>query len=377
MLYNYFYSALPDVAPSDKFFLPFVSFWARILLKVKNPLIIGITGTAGKTTATQLISHVLKQPNVYDLIGPVGATKGNQNGDYGVRLSILQCPFFPSNRIRRIFLVFYLPFLTISKLFSRSYPKVLVLEYGTYAAGHIRDLVKFAPPKIAVVTNIGPAHLERHMTVEGVFNEKRALVQCVPSDGLVVLGSGHDFVGRLQADSKAVVSIVDGRGIDLAREITISICKFLQIPAQFIGSGFDTFIAPAKRLNIFVVGEVTVIDDSYNANLLSMKYGVDYLQQIASGRRVAIFGFMAELGTASQAYHNEVGNYAREHTDLLISLGKEAEHYNSQMHFPQYNSSMDEIAGLLLPGDTVLIKGSGAANLGSFVKAIKQHLARS
>jgi UDP-N-acetylmuramoyl-tripeptide--D-alanyl-D-alanine ligase len=94
-------------------------------------------------------------------------------------------------------MVCFLPFRALRLALSTGYPKVWVLEYGTHWEGHLRRLARLAAPTIAAVTTIGPAHLDRLKTIEGVVQEKGAVVRGVPRTRLMVLGDGHDHVAQL------------------------------------------------------------------------------------------------------------------------------------------------------------------------------------
>lgn len=373
LILSYLKKPLPEIHSSDRLLLPYISVWASLIMKIRHPLIIGVTGTAGKTTLTQMLGHVLMQDAAKSYVGAVGVTAGNLNGDYGVRLSVLRKVIYPNNLWQRLRLLFLLPLEAIPQVLSANYPKVLVLEYGTYEAGHIQDLVNFAPPKIALLTNIGPAHLERHKTVEGVYIEKRALVQAAPLDGLVVLGSGHEFVSRLKADAKAPVVVVNGRGIILSQNMTRVVCQHLGLPGNVIEEGLNSFIPPKSRLSRFKVAGMTVIDDSYNANPLSMKLGLDILAESRSeGKRlVALLGKMAEMGEMSSHYHREVGIYARKRADLIIGIGKEAKDYAPDHWFLDSEECAEKLRPLLQSEDVVLIKGSYSANMRLIVKMLQ------
>lgn len=134
---------------SRHFNLLYLSFGAKLLLKKHKPKIIGITGTAGKTTVTQMLGSVLMQKSAKPFVGNVGKTSGNRNNDLGLRYSIL-------NKLEyRSFWEFLVnvPFVSLKQLFSSEYPNYLVLEYGTAAPNRIKKNVPFAPPHIAIVTN--------------------------------------------------------------------------------------------------------------------------------------------------------------------------------------------------------------------------------
>jgi len=320
-----------------------------------------------------MLAHVLKQVTARPYMGLVDNTKGNLNGNYGVRLSILRKPDYPYNWVTRLPFFLLLPLYSLKQAFFSKYPRVLVLEYGTYDAGHIQDLVKFATPKIAILTNIGPAHLKRHKTVEGVYMEKRALVQGAPSNGLVVLGSGHEFVQKLQEDAKAPVKIVNGRGITLAENITRVVCSHLGLPKEITEQGLKSFEPPKSRLSSFKKAGIEVIDDSYNANPLSMKLGLDTLadRKTAGIRTVGLLGGMAELGDLASQYHKEIGLYAKERADFVVGVGKGTQDYAPDRWFASSAECAENIFSILKSGDVVLIKGSNSSKMKLIVQALK------
>jgi UDP-N-acetylmuramoyl-tripeptide--D-alanyl-D-alanine ligase len=358
---------------TDKLLLAYMSIWTRMVLNIRKPKIVGTTGTAGKTTVTQMLGYILMQDAAKKHIGKVGKTTGNRNGDYGVRLSILRLSLYPNNNVDRLRLFIQTPFHALKQAFFVEYPKILVLEYGTYSRGHIHDLVKVAPPQVAILTNIGPAHLERHKTVEGVYIEKRALIQAAPADGLVVLGAGHEFVDRLKADSKAPVVVVEGRGAALAQQVSREVGRYFGLPDAIIEEGIKTYKPPTGRLNKFTVMNMTVIDDSYNANPLSMQLGLDTLagQEYGVGRKVAMIGIMAELGDQSARYHKEIGSYARGKADFIVGVGEGAQDYAPDVWFKTSKECAENIKSLLKDEDVVLIKGSNAANMTVLVDHLK------
>ena len=123
-----------------------------------------------------------------------------------------------------------------------------------------------------------------------------------------------------------------------------------------------------------MAGEITIIDDAFNANPLSMKLALDELASSASPgqRRVAILGTMRELGADTVRYHEEIGAYARARADLLIGVGEHATHYQVQRSFADSNSCAAAIGSIVQAGDAVLIKGSAAVELGVVVNALKE-----
>lgn len=354
----------------------YLHFWARLVIRRRKPLIVGITGSVGKTTTTEMIANVLKQPEVERLIGQVGQVTNNMNDDVGLPATLLLFDDFkedyPPSRLAAALLAPWRALMLCAT--TDRYPSVFVLEFGAGWGGHIARLARLAPPTIAVVTTIGPAHLEKFQTVEGVAKEKIDLVKAVPPIGLVILGTEHDYVALFSETAKSPVVLVSGRGLELTENATRAVCRHLRIPEYLIDNGIRAFQPPKGRLNILQCGQTTIIDDSYNANPLSMKLGLDMLTKTASptDRKVAILGFMAELGTHSQEYHREVGLYARNQADLLIGVGELARYYEPDQWFPTSEACAAQIESLLGPKDCILIKGSGSASTRKIVEKLQQ-----
>jgi UDP-N-acetylmuramoyl-tripeptide--D-alanyl-D-alanine ligase len=365
-----------DVLLPDALVLPWVTFWARQLVHARRPLIIGVTGSVGKSTTTEMIAQVLRQPAAAAVVGRVGSARKNMNDDYGLPLTVLGyeswVTLYPPSRLRTII---SLPFRVWRLARANSeYPDAWVLEYGTHWEGHLHKLARIAPPRVAVVTTVGPAHLDRLKTLEGVVQEKGAVVRAVPPDGLVVLGDGHDYVGHFARMSSASVATVSGRGIELAQAITRTVCRHLGVPDEAIESGIARFSPPQRRLNRLQLDTLTVIDDSINANPLSMRLALDTLGTGAQPgqRRVAVLGHMAELGEESVRYHREIGDYARTRADLLIGLGELGRHYRADHWFESSVVCGKHIQALLRPGDLVLVKGSNSANTEKVVGRLRE-----
>lgn len=352
----------------------FLHFLASWVVRARKPYIIGITGSVGKTTTTKMIAFVLKKSEGRELAGPIGCTEKNMNDDLGLPATLLlfdklKEDYAPSRFIAACFA----PIKALMILTGICpYPKVFVLEYGTSRIGHIARLAVLARPDIAVVTSIGAAHLERLKSLDGVAREKMALVQAVSPTGLVVLGIEHDFVPMLAQASRSPVVLVEGRGAEFAERVTRTICGYLGISEAAIEDRLKGFEPPKGRLNVHECVDMTVIDDSYNANPTSMKYGLDTLTGTAKSgeRRVAVLGFMAELGEQGPQYHKEIGAYARSRADVLIGFGELAKLYDADHWFENSECCAEKISSLLRPHDRILVKGSGSARAKRIVERL-------
>lgn len=363
---------------SDPIVVPYVSICARLVLRVRKPFIIGVTGSVGKTTTKEMIAAVLAHPEAAARIGRVGKSSKNLNDDMGLPLTaLLYDDWLNENAYHKLASLSALPFRVARLVFGAQYPDVLVLEYGTHWQGHLHRLAALAPPKIAVVTTIGPAHLERLKTLAGVVQEKGALVRAVGSGGLVILGDDHSFVPQLERLSRAPVVKVTGRGMELSGNIARVIGRHLGIPDEAIDSALHNFKPPEGRLNRIEAGGFTIFDDTYNANPLSMRLGLDTLaESVQPGqRRIAILGAMGELGDESVRYHEEIGGYARSRADLLIGVGELAKHYAPNHWYPDSDACAREIRDLLQNGDCVLIKGSASVRMTKVVAKLRDQVA--
>jgi UDP-N-acetylmuramoyl-tripeptide--D-alanyl-D-alanine ligase len=223
-----------------------------------------------------------------------------------------------------------------------------------------------------VVTTIGAAHLETLRTLEGVVSEKSALVRAVPPSGLVILGDDHEYVSKLEQAAQARVVRVTGKGVDLSKNITRAVCRHMGIPEQITSAVLSDFKSLDARLCRLELPGMTIIDDTYNANPLSMKLGLDTLAAAAKPgrRRLAILGGMAELGEESARHHEEVGAYARSRADVLIGVGNLSREYHPDHWFDTSEACADQIQTLLREGDCLLVKGSASVRMGQIVKKL-------
>jgi UDP-N-acetylmuramoyl-tripeptide--D-alanyl-D-alanine ligase len=337
--------------------------------------VLAITGSNGKTSTKDFAASVLARRF------RVTKTEGNFNNHVGLPRTILE---------------------------ATSEDEVAVWEIGMNHPGEIAALSKIAAPDVAIITNIGVAHIEFMGSREAIALEKAALAEAVEPQGTVILNADDPFSEEIAARTRAKVVFAGTRGgavraIEIRQsaegsEFTIvegaHRCR-AQLPvagshmvqnallAVAAGRAFGLSIeecaaglsaAPLTkaRLQIKEIGGVQFLDDSYNANPDSMKAALRTLVELdAEGKRIAVLGEMRELGAESERGHREVGEIAATlGVDQLITIGDAAELIAEGARTAGLDKvssarSTGEAAKLLgeiaEPGDLVLIKGSRAA----------------
>jgi UDP-N-acetylmuramoyl-tripeptide--D-alanyl-D-alanine ligase len=280
--------------------------------------VVGVTGSAGKTTTKDAIAHLLAAQFT------VGKTIGNFNNHVGVPLSILRLP---------------------------DGCDTAVLEMGMNHAGEIRELASIARPQIGVVTNVGFAHVEFFETgIEGVSAAKRELIEGLPVDGVAVLNAddprvvgfrevhpGRSVTFGFSESADVRAENVDGGlfralGVDFESGMTgrhgvmnllaaIAVAQVFGIPAERLREPVRTFTVGKMRGEKIEHNGVVIWNDCYNSNPEAAQSMIDVLQETPAARRIAVLGEMRELGHAAQELHRRVGRYAAEHgVDLLIGV---------------------------------------------------------
>ena len=333
--------------------------------------VVGVTGSAGKTTTKDAIASLL------GVQFKTGRTIGNFNNHYGLPLSILRL----SDDCR-----------------------VAVLELGMNRAGEIRDLAAIAKPQIGVVTNVGWAHAEFFEDgIEGIARAKRELIESLPATGIAVLNADDEHVrefGKVHPGRTILY------GFSEDAEVRAEDFRTCKSHAHFrcLGLDFDTplvgrhgvsnvlaAIATARALNIaperlqdavktLAVGKmrgerferngITVINDSYNANPEAMRSMLELLRGEPGRRRIAVLGEMLELGREAGTLHRGIGRLAAETgIDALVGIRGAASFMVEEAREAGMSGSAavffetPEEAGIflrsyLLAGDVVLFKGS-------------------
>ncbi|MEO3812501.1 UDP-N-acetylmuramoyl-tripeptide--D-alanyl-D-alanine ligase [Sphaerisporangium sp. B11E5] len=350
-----------------------------VLGELPRTTVIGVTGSAGKTTTKDLLAGLTA------LAGPTVAPVGSYNNEIGHPLTVLR---------------------------AGEDTRFLVLELSARSEGHIAHLARVAPPKIGVVLNVGTAHLGVFGGRDRIAKAKGELVEALPADGTAVLnaddpyvremadrtdaavrwfGRGHDahvraVDERLDERGRASFTLVTPSGrapvslrlhgahaVDNALAAAAAAYE-LGIPVAALAAELSR-AEPRSRWRMEVTDRadgVTVVNDAYNANPDSMRAAFAALGALAGGRRTfAVVAALRELGDESDTLNEGVGRLAAssglaglwvvgEDADPVLTGAKDQ---RGLRHVPDAETAAAELAGVLRPGDVVLVKGPRAAGL--------------
>jgi len=340
--------------------------------------VIGITGSNGKTSVKELIKQILSTQ------GNVLATKGNLNNHIGVPLTLCE--------------------LSDKHQFA-------VVEMGANHAGEIAALAKLAEPNVAVVTNIGPAHLEGFGSIEGVAHAKAELYQNLNATGVAVVNADEyyidvfkDQIGERMQITFGMEHPADVTGKQIANdqvEITTPIGAVrvkpnvpgvhallntlaatavglaLGLDLDDIKSGIENTQAVAGRLvKVDGLAGSIVLDDSYNANPASLAAALD-VQAQEPGEHWLVLGDMGELGEESVFMHEKAGEIAKQFgVKRLFAFGELTKHSvetfgAGALHFNDQATLLQKLQEELTAGVCVLIKGSRAMQLENIVVGVR------
>lgn len=377
-------------------------FLARNVIQKYQPLIVGITGSVGKTSTKYAVKTVLKKKY------RVRADSKSLNTEIGFPLAILGKDI-PGKSIFGWIKIFLSGFLLL--LFrQKNFPEVLVLEYGADKPGDISFLTSIARPDIAMITGVGPTHLEFFKNVEAVVREKSVLAKRVKKGGTVILHADFPLLHPLEDEleervltygfsSDAHISPRDivqkwGEGImfkamcggsvvpiflkESAGEAhigvvlgAIAVGVTLQMNLIEIGEALREYTPPPGRMRyVLGVKNTILIDDSYNSSPVALKKALEFLSLYPTDRRIAVLGDMNELGNDSDFYHEEAGRWVSQYGfDYLLTVGAQAKKIarsaietgmdpKSIALFDKVKEAGHFLQEIMKEGDAILFKGS-------------------
>lgn len=342
--------------------LQHLAAWAR---REWGGEVVGVTGSAGKTTTKDAIAHLLSVDR------KTGKTVGNLNNHVGVPLSILRLP---------------------------NDSRAAVLEMGMNHAGEISELAAIAQPRVGVVTMVGYAHAEFFNGIDGIAAAKRELIEALPSDGVAVLNADDPRVSRFadhhpghtltfgfseSADVRAEISSADTTGFSRFRALdtdfetsltgrhsiqnllaAIAVARAFEIPPARLVGAVRTFTVGKMRGERSEHHGVAVINDAYNSNPEAAKSMLDVLRSTPANERIAVLGEMLELGASSAELHRQVGEHAAAAgIDFVIGVQGHARELVDaasprSKFFDTPEAAGDFAREIAQPGDAILFKGS-------------------
>ena len=389
----------------------YLRFFAKIYLKRAKPKIVAVTGSVGKTSTKEAIFEVLK----IKFGKNVRKSEGNLNNETGVPLAILGFRKSPEKFWQWLGIILT---AKLRALFGKKY-QILVLEMAADKPGDIKYLVSFARPDIAVLTSIGLAHLEAFGSIEKIVLEKTSLLQALKAPGFAVLNLDDEKIkaisgnGQWQQKTYALQSEADVEARNITTEIedfraltnfqvvinsktkfrvstptlgrsanvssalaAVAVAEILGLDQEAMVKGLANFRTGKRRMEVVEGRNKSIIlDDSYNANPLSMRTALDTLKTLprppANARKIAVLGDMLEIGKISEEAHRLIGEYAREIADEVFSVGDLAKGYQAKKHFNHSEEAGEYLLSKILPGDIILIKASRAIGLEKIVDLLR------
>ena len=363
-----------------KFFLKILYFILKVLAKtvlfLRKPEIVAITGSVAKSSTKEAIYSILKQR----FAKKVAESAGNLNNEIGLPLAVLGFKKSPTLLSWPFVLIWAFLKTIFYCLFFIPYPKILVLEMAADKPGDIEYLVKIAPPKVAVVTAVGPSHLQAFGTVEKVAQEKTKLVEVLPESGYAVLNEKDFRVFQMAKNTKASVRYFSPNNLDIPIQAATLVGQLFGLKLkEEIEEGLKNYRPLKGRINLLrgISGSL-IIDDSYNANPLSMKYALKQLiaisKQRSGKRKIAVLGDMLELGDYTEEGHKEVGRMAKQNCDLILTTGQKAQLIAKEgggLYFQTKKQLIEFLKREIREGDIILVKASRGMKFEEIVEKVK------
>ena len=344
--------------------------------------VVQITGSAGKTTTKEMVAAVLSRR--YDTL----KTQANFNNDIGTPLTLLGLA--PQHQ-------------------------AAVIETGMNHFGEIRYLGEMVRPDIAVITNVGDAHIENlGNTRQGILRAKCEIFQHLSPDGIAVLNGDDPLLNTVALPQTILrcgrgencnvrVTDVDDRGIEgIACTVTTARASYrltaaspgsfmiypmamaaaigeaLGLTGEEIAAGVAAYVPTGSRMHLIRLPEGRLlIDDCYNANPQAMEEALKLLAVTPARRRAAVLGDMGELGELTVSAHRAIGVLTGElHLDSVIAIGEKARDIASAAPNARWYASVDDampvIRTAFTEGTAVLVKASHAMHFENIVKELEQ-----
>ncbi|MDK0981838.1 UDP-N-acetylmuramoyl-tripeptide--D-alanyl-D-alanine ligase [Clostridium perfringens] len=341
--------------------------------------VVGITGSAGKTSTKDLVAAVLSDKY------KVFKTKGNFNNEIGLPLMILELD---------------------------STYDVAILEMGMRGLGQIKELAEIASPDLGIITNIGISHIEILKTRENILKAKMEIATFFDKNNTLVVCGNDDFLGALpEAEYKIVktgvgenfkigaknialeelsskFTVYDGEkeeefSLDMPGEHNISnlmlgiaIAKELGVSFEEMKRGLKNIEATSMRLELIKKDGFSILNDCYNSSPVAVKSAIDVMKNIEGKRRIAVLGTMRELGHKSEEAHEEIGKYAKENgIEKVLCFGDFSENIKEGYGegctvYENKEELIKDLLNIICDGDIILVKASRSLKFEEITKAL-------
>jgi UDP-N-acetylmuramoyl-tripeptide--D-alanyl-D-alanine ligase len=350
---------------------------ARAWRQALGARVVGVTGSVGKTSVKDIARALLP--------GNVHANRENLNTEIGLPLTVLEAP---------------------------EETETLVLEMAMRGVGQIAELAAIAEPEVAVITNVGPVHIELLGSVAAIAAAKAEILEALPATGTAVVpvaagelephlshldrqlrfGPGGDVeaaeVRVAEGVSEALISTPAGSQLfhfpfteahnltNALAAIAAGVALGADLGEMADGAasiGFSSF----RGERVELADGIVLVNDCYNANPVSMRAALDHLATLGAARTIAVLGEMGELGPGAPGYHRGVGEHARAASvDLLIGVGEPARDYDPDELVADPGEAAELLAAQLEAGDAVLVKGSRSAGLETVAELLPEMVGR-
>ena len=339
--------------------------------------VVAVTGSVGKTSTKDIVAAVMSQK--YKVL----KTQGNLNNDIG------------------------LPF-TLLRLHDEN---AIVVEMGMNHFGEISLLTSIAKPTLAIITNIGTAHIGNLGSRENILKAKLEILESLQGNSVIINNDNdllsdwaeknkekyniityginnknskyvaediHSYEDRSEyrIDGKEVVVPVGGEHFVLNSLCAIAVGRYFDIPMAKITEGISGFELTKGRMEIEKAKcGASIINDTYNANYDSMKAAIEYLEKIEGKRKIAVLGDMKELGEYSESLHRKVGEEVKD-IDILITIGElakcieETADVREMLHFDNNESALEYLKKIMKKDDIILLKASNSMKFGDIAKEL-------
>lgn len=339
--------------------------------------VVAVTGSVGKTSTKDIVAAVMSQK--YKVL----KTQGNLNNDIG------------------------LPF-TLLRLHDEN---AIVVEMGMNHFGEISLLTSIAKPTLAIITNIGTAHIGNLGSRENILKAKLEILEGLQGNSVIINNDNdllsdwaeknkekyniityginnknskyvaediHSYEDRSEyrIDGREVVVPVGGEHFVLNSLCAIAVGRYFDIPMAKITEGISGFELTKGRMEIEKAKcGASIINDTYNANYDSMKAAIEYLEKIEGKRKIAVLGDMKELGEYSESLHRKVGEEVKD-IDILITIGElakcieETADVREMLHFDNNESALEYLKKIMKKDDIILLKASNSMKFGDIAKKL-------